>query len=86
MYLAGFGGSLRGKMLRDAKSLKREALKPGGARAEVCVRLLNVESSSSQPEALDHWRAGEDIIVEITRGWLTGRLDQKGGNRASRPR
>jgi hypothetical protein len=25
--LAGFGGSLRGKMLRDAKSLKREALK-----------------------------------------------------------
>jgi hypothetical protein len=39
-----------------AKSLKREALKPGGARAEVCVRLLNAESSSSQPEALDHWR------------------------------
>jgi len=55
-YLAGFGGSLREKMLRDAKSLKREALKPGGARAEVCVRLLNAESSSSQPEALDHWR------------------------------
>jgi len=27
MYLAGFGGSLREKMLRDAKSLKREALK-----------------------------------------------------------
>ena len=52
MYLAGFGGSLREKMLRDAKSLKREALKPGGARAEVCVRLLNAESSSSQPEAV----------------------------------
>jgi hypothetical protein len=51
-----FGGSLREKMLRDAKSLKREALKPSGARAEVCVRLLNAESSSSQPEALDHWR------------------------------
>src|SRR2546430_812194 len=33
-------------MLCDAKSLKREALKPGGARAEVCVRLLNAESSS----------------------------------------
>ena len=44
MYLAGFGGSLREKMLRDAKSLKREALKPGGARAEVCVRLLNAEA------------------------------------------
>jgi hypothetical protein len=28
MYLAGFGGSLLGKMLRDAKSLEREALKP----------------------------------------------------------
>jgi len=27
-YLAGFGGSLREKMLRDATSLKREALKP----------------------------------------------------------
>jgi hypothetical protein len=26
--LAGFGGSLREKMLRDAKSLKREALQP----------------------------------------------------------
>ena len=55
-YLAGFGGSLREKMVRDAESLKREALKPGGARAEVCVRLLNAESSSSQSEALDHWR------------------------------
>ena len=28
MYLAGFGGSLREKLLRDAKSLKREGLKP----------------------------------------------------------
>jgi len=28
----------------------------GVARAEVCVRLLKAESSSSQPEALDHWR------------------------------
>jgi hypothetical protein len=43
-------------MYRDAKSLKREALKPGDARAEVCVRLLKAESSSSQPEALDLWR------------------------------
>jgi hypothetical protein len=29
--LAGFGGSLREKMLRDAKSLNREVLKPGRA-------------------------------------------------------
>jgi len=28
MYLAGFGGLLRGKIFRDAKSLKREGLKP----------------------------------------------------------
>ena len=49
-----------------------DATLAGGARAEVCVRLLNVESSSSQPEALDHWRAGEDIIVEIPEG---GSLD-----------
>jgi hypothetical protein len=33
-----------------------DATLAGGARAEVCVRLLNAESSSSQPEALDHWR------------------------------
>ena len=33
-----------------------DAALAGGARAEVCVRLLNAESSSSQPEALDHWR------------------------------
>ena len=44
------------KDLRDAKSLQREALKPGGARAEVCVRLLNAESSSSQPAGLDQRR------------------------------
>jgi len=33
-----------------------DATLAGGARAEVCVRLLNAASSSSQPEALDHWR------------------------------
>ena len=33
-----------------------DATLAGGARAEVCVRLLNAESSSSQPEASDHWR------------------------------
>jgi hypothetical protein len=47
-------------------------LKPGGARAEGCVGLLNAESSSSQPEALDHWR--EDIVVEIPEG---GSLDAR---------
>ena len=29
-----------------------DATLAGGARAEVCVRLLNAESSSSQPEAV----------------------------------
>ena len=33
-----------------------DATLAGGARAEICVRLLNAESSSSQPEASDHWR------------------------------
>jgi anti-sigma factor ChrR (cupin superfamily) len=36
--------------------LAADAALAGGARAEVCVRLLNADSSSSQPEALDHWR------------------------------
>ena len=72
--MAGFGGSLRGKMLRHAKSLKREALKPSGARAEVCVRLLNAESSSSQPKRRTIGAAGEDIVVEIPEG---GSLDAR---------
>ena len=31
-----------------------DATLAGAAGAEVCVRLLKAESSSSQPEALDH--------------------------------
>src|SRR5437879_5058436 len=61
-------------MLCHAKSLKREALKPGGARAEVCVRLLNAESSSTSRKRWTIGAAGEDIVVEIPE---SGSLDAR---------
>src|SRR5437588_6021111 len=81
-----------GRCFATLKSLNREALKPGGARAEVCVRLLNAESSSSQPEALDRWRCRSRHCCRDTRGWFTGRsdhtdhTDHTARNRACRPR
>src|SRR5437762_1415453 len=61
-------------MLRDAKSLKREALKRGGAKAEVCVRLLNAEQAPASRKRWTIGAAGEDIVVEILAG---GSLDAR---------
>ena len=63
---------LRGRMLRDVKSIKREALKPGVPELKcvfVCSKL------SQAPASRKRWTidaAGEDILVEIPEG---GSLD-----------
>jgi len=64
MYLAGFGGSLRGKMLRDAKSLKREVLKSGVPE----LRSVFVCSTLSQaPANRKRWTIGAPAKTLLSR-------------------